>query len=66
MSDKQIGRTTQQMMGAPPPVGAVYVWCNSELHYPKMLAHGLQRDDLVVRPMSWLEPRNVAGHNSPA
>ena len=45
MSDRQTGRTTQQMLDA--PVGAVFVWCNSALTYPKILAHGLQRDDLV-------------------
>jgi hypothetical protein len=63
MSDRQTGRTTQQMLDA--PVGAVFVWCNSAVLYPKILAHGLQRDDLVVRPLSWLERRNVMGRTFP-
>jgi hypothetical protein len=59
MSDRQMGRTTKQMLDA--PKGAVFVWCNSALTYPKILAHGLKRDDLTVLPLSWLEPRNVMG-----
>jgi hypothetical protein len=59
MSDRQTWRTTQQMLDA--PVGAVFVWCNSRTAYPQELAKKLQRDDLKVRPLSWLQPRNVIG-----
>jgi hypothetical protein len=63
MSDRQTGRTTQQMNDA--PLGAVFVWCNSHLSYPQAMAKTLERDDLVVRPLSWLERRNVMGRTFP-
>jgi hypothetical protein len=47
------------------PAGVVFVWCNSNLAYPKGLACDLQRDDLVVRRLSWLERRNVMGRDFP-
>lgn len=59
MNDRQTGRTTRQMQAA--PQGAVFVWCNSRVEYPIALAKELGREDLVVQPMSWLEPRNVMG-----
>jgi hypothetical protein len=64
MSDyRGTGRTTQQMTDA--PLGAVFVWCNSALHYPEALARQLGRDDLVIRRLSWLERRNVMGRTFP-
>lgn len=60
MTDRQQGRTTQQMKAA--PLGSVYVWCNSATIYPKTLAHDLGRKDLQVKPLSWLAPQNVYGH----
>ena len=60
----QTGVTTQQMTDA--PQGAMYVWCNSELHYPKSLARTLGRTDLVVLPPSWLRADNVMPRNFPA
>lgn len=63
MSDRQTGRTTRQMNDA--PLGAVFVWCNSRTSYPMALAKTLGRDDLVVRPLSWLERRNVMGRTFP-
>ena len=59
MSDRQTGRTTAQMNAAPP--GAVFVWLNSNLFYPKALAAKLGRDDMEVRPLSWLNKRNTRG-----
>lgn len=61
MTDRQTGLTTQQMKAA--PVGSVYVWCNSVTSYPKTLARDLGRKDLQIKPLSWLEPQNVYGHN---
>lgn len=55
------GLTTQQMNEAPPC--AVFVWCNSKIYYPQTLARKLGRDDLVVRPLSWLRPCNVMGRH---
>ena len=59
MSNRQTGRTTQQMKDA--PVGAVYVWCNSQTGYPRQLAMAIGRDDLQVVPFLWLDGRNVRG-----
>lgn len=52
MSDRQTGRTTQQMLEA--PRGAVYVWCNSRMAYPRALADHIGRGDLHIMPLSWL------------
>jgi len=51
------GRTTQQMLDA--PSGAVYLWHNYDLHYPRKLAKSIGRDDLVIKGLSWLTPQNV-------
>jgi len=60
------GRTARQMMEA--PKGAIFVWCNEHLDYPKKLAVylGIWRGRMgsvnlrIVRP-SWLqEPGNLA------
>ena len=47
------GITTKQMKEA--PQDAVYIWANSDLHYPKRLAHELGRDDLKIERPSCLE-----------
>ena len=61
MSDcgRQTGRTSRQMMEAPP--GATFVWNNSMLDYPRSLAADLGRTDLIIRPRSWLDPMRVRG-----
>lgn len=43
---RRTGRTTTKMTEA--PRGAVYVWLNSILDYPKSLAKKLGREDLVI------------------
>lgn len=63
MHTKRTGRTTQQMTAA--PRGAVFVWGNENVYYPRSLAKALGRDDLVVRPMSWLEPHNFESRDFP-
>lgn len=61
-TSRQIGATTQQMKDA--PLGATFVWCNGLLHYPVLLAKRLGREDLIVRPLSWLStPNNFVGQN---
>ena len=47
------GRTTQQMQDA--PKGAIFVWVNQCLGYPRDLAANLGRDDLVIVPPSYLD-----------
>ena len=44
--DRGTGRTTEQMEAA--PKGAVFVWVNSYLSYPKHLAVSLGRQDLLI------------------
>lgn len=60
MSYRQTGRTTREMQIA--PKNAVYVWCNSRIDYPRALARAIGREDLVIRPLSWLTMQSVAGH----
>jgi hypothetical protein len=65
MIERQTGRTAQQMLDA--PNGAVFVWCNSRVHYAHALANKVGRGDLLIRPLSWLTPSNVmACQSSPA
>lgn len=52
MSERQTGRTTLQMRAA--PQGAVFVWCNEELFYPKALARDIGREDLKI-----ISPRGI-------
>lgn len=40
------GTTTQQMREA--PQGALFVWCTSNLRYPRDLARSIWRCDLVI------------------
>jgi hypothetical protein len=61
---RQTDVTTQQMKQA--PLSATFVWCNERTRYPTELAKTLGRNDLVVRPLSWLEPRNVVSRRFPA
>jgi len=45
-SERQTGRTTEQMREA--PRHAVYVWCNRHTDYPVELMRRLGRTDLVI------------------
>lgn len=49
---RQSGMTTLQMREA--PQGAVYVWPNEVLGYPKRLARDIGRDDLQIVSPWWL------------
>ena len=53
------GATTQQMLDA--PHGAIYVWVNSNVDYPKNLARNIGRDDLKIVPRAWLTSNNWIG-----
>lgn len=57
------GRTTKQMLEA--PHGAVYVWVNGALHYPKDLAHRAGRKDLVIVAPAWMEGDRWRGIHAP-
>ena len=50
-TDRQTGRTTQQIKSA--PIGAIYVWpFAASLIYARLLASSLGRDDLNIIPES--------------
>ena len=49
------GATTQQMEAA--PKGAVFVWCNGNTDYPRLLARKIGREDLRIETPAWLEGR---------
>lgn len=61
MEPRQSGRTSRQMVAAPP--GAFFIWCNSKLHYPEALAHHLGRRDLQIRGLGWLQWHNLTSRN---
>lgn len=56
-TERQSGRTTQQILNAPD--NAVYVWCNSRLMYPILLAKHLDREDIYFVSPSWLVPNRA-------
>lgn len=51
----ETGTTTRQMEEA--PKGAVFIWCNGDLKYPRRLAHDIGREDLQIKAPTWLEDR---------
>lgn len=53
MSERGSGVTTSQIQSL--PHGGVFVWCNSQLDYPKRLAATLGRSDIQIVSPSWLE-----------
>ncbi len=56
---RQTGVTTKQMQDA--PQGAIYVWLNSQLNYPRKLAEHLGRRDLVIVPAACVNLGTVVG-----
>jgi hypothetical protein len=59
MGGRGSGKTTRAMVAA--PKGAVFVWVNHHLDYPKHLAKFLGRDDLKIVSPEWIEDRHWAG-----
>ena len=57
------GTTTRQMKDA--PIGALYVWCGGDLHYPKKLAMEIGRNDLRIVAPSFLEHDQWRGLRMP-
>jgi hypothetical protein len=57
------GLTTRAMQCA--KRGAVYVWLNDRLEYPRELARRLGREDLVIVGPSWLTDRRWLGLTFP-
>lgn len=61
MNDRGTGITTRQMQAA--PLGAVFIWCNSALDYPRALARRTGRADLEVVAPYWLDGDRWRGRN---
>lgn len=60
---RQTGRTTRQMQAL--PQGAVFVWVNGQLSYPKALARRIGREDLRIVGPSWVEQGQYRGMDLP-
>jgi len=43
----------KQMLDA--PKDAVFIWINNDLWYPRQLAHRIKREDLRIKPPTFLE-----------
>jgi hypothetical protein len=63
MDDRGTGRTRRAMEAA--DHGAIYIWCNGGLSYPKQLAKHLGRDDLKIYSPSVLEDGRLRGILAP-
>jgi len=57
--ERRKGNTTIQMTSA--PYSSIFIWVNSNLGYPKLLASKIGRNDLDIKPLSWLSIRNIEG-----
>lgn len=53
------GKTTELMKAA--PIGAIYIWVNSHLDYPRQLAKLIGREDLQIESPSYLEGTRYYG-----
>lgn len=62
--ERGTGRTTRQLQSA--PLGAIYVWCNERLDYPRVLAkaHWVNRPDLWIVGPSHLTERAISRENT--
>lgn len=63
MGERGTGITTQQLREA--PEGAVFVWCNHHISYPRDLAAKLGRRDLRIEPSSFFEGDRWRGLRGP-
>ena len=59
MADRQTGRTTRQMQRL--AKGGIFIWGNGRIDYPTALARSLGREDIAIKPLSWLTPHNLRG-----
>lgn len=61
--ERGTGRTTRQMLAA--PFGALFVWANERVDYPKFLSCALERSDLIIKSPRALEGGRLAGIDYP-
>lgn len=59
--DRGTGITTRQLAAA--PLDAVFVWCNDDLSYPKMLVRQLEREDIKIVSPDWITDRRFEGQH---
>lgn len=52
MEDRRSGRTKRQMEDA--PKGAIYIWDNKILSYPRELSYSIGREDLTILEKGYL------------
>ena len=57
--DRNTGKTTQQI--ARLKHCGIFVWCNRFTYYPEQIAKKLHREDVQIKPLSWLRCENVYG-----
>lgn len=53
------GSTTKQIKNA--PLGAIYVWLNNDLHYPRRIAEEQKRTDIKFVGPNWLDKQGFRG-----
>lgn len=53
------GRTTEAMRSA--PRGSIYVWLHGNTKYPRDIADSLDRNDLIIVGIDWLDQRRYQG-----
>jgi len=58
------GITTRQMQQA--PIGAIYVWVNNHLDYPRSLARDLGRSDLKIMSPNAVRLEKIRGKRGAA
>ena len=58
-NERGSGRTTRQIKEL--PLGAVFVWCNSRLDYPRRLLRHLNRMDVVLVTPNWVADNRWRG-----
>lgn len=63
MQKRGSGQTTRKMQSA--PYGAIYIWCNSGLEYPRALARHIGRQDLIIRSPAYFENFGYRGLRIP-
>lgn len=56
---RNTGETTRQLTAC--QRGAVYVWCNDALHYPRQLANSLNRRDIKIVAPDYLNLQRWRG-----
>jgi hypothetical protein len=57
------GKTTEQIRNA--PEGAIYIWPNNSLSYPREIAVAFGRHDITFVSPAWIRPECFYGKSNP-